>query len=541
MRKPPQIPVIPDNEQTPTVKALLLLLERFAQRIVEQDEKIAQLEDEVSILKGEKKRPIFKPSKMDQSTDPKSGDNAAAGSGKKKRAGSKKRSKNATLTIHETVVVKPEGEIPCDSRFKGYRDFVVQDLVISSRNTVYRLERWQTPQGPVTAELPSVLQGRHFGPELIRFVLYQHHHCQTTQPLLLEQLREYGVDISSGQIEYILSHGHEKLHAEKDALLQAGLESSSYVTVDDSGARHKGKNGFVTHIGNAFFGWFKSTPSKSRVNFLSLLCAGVEQYVLNEQAMAYMRRQKLPQEQIDKLLPHLGVGFTGKAPWHAFLSRLAITGKRHRQVATEGALHGCVLSHGFCQDLVVVSDGARQFDVLHHALCWVHAERLVHKTLALNEVHRQEVALVREGIWTLYADLKAYKLDPQEGEKERLSEQFDAVFTQRGSFETLNQQLKRIHRSKSDLLRVLEHPDIPLHTNGSETDIRDYVKKKKVSGGTRSDEGQRCRDTFASLKKTCRKLGISFWAFLGDRLRSPEQSIPSLAELVRERAAAPTY
>ena len=146
MRKPPQIPVIPDNEQTPTVKALLLLLERFAQRIVEQDEKIAQLEDEVSILKGEKKRPTFKPSKMDQSTDPKSGDNATAGSGKKKRAGSKKRSKNATLTIHETVVVKPEGEIPCDSRFKGYRDFVVQDLAIGSYNTVYRLERCQTPQ-----------------------------------------------------------------------------------------------------------------------------------------------------------------------------------------------------------------------------------------------------------------------------------------------------------------------------------------------------------------------------------------------------------
>lgn len=65
---------------------------------------------------------------------------------------------------------------------------------------------------------------------------------------------------------------------------------------------------------------------------------------------------------------------------------------------------------------------------------------------------------------------------------------------------------------------MLERPDIPLHTNGSEGDVRDYVKKRKVSGGTRSDLSRRCRDTFASLKKTCRKLGVSFWDYLNDRV-----------------------
>lgn len=135
------------------------------------------------------------------------------------------------------------------------------------------------------------LNGRHFGPELVRFILYQHHHCQTTQPLLLEQVREYGIDISVGQIEWILSSGHEKLHEEKDALLQAGLQASPYVTVDDSGARHKGKNGYVTHIGNECFAWFKSTATKSRLNFLSILRAGHQDYILSIDAIQYMEQQ----------------------------------------------------------------------------------------------------------------------------------------------------------------------------------------------------------------------------------------------------------
>jgi len=89
---------------------------------------------------------------------------------------------------------------------------------------------------------------------------------------------------------------------------------------------------------------------------------------------------------------------------------------------------------------------------------------------------------------------------------------FDEIFSQKTSFATLDHTLARIAKNKAQLLRVLERPDIPLPTNASESDIRDYVKKNNVSGGTHSNLGQQCRDTFASNKKTCRKLGISFWA-----------------------------
>lgn len=79
----------------------------------------------------------------------------------------------------------------------------------------------------------------------------------------------------------------------------------------------------------------------------------------------------------------------------------------------------------------------------------------------------------------------------------------------------------------------MKHPQIPLHNNLSEGDIREQVKKRKISGGTRSDEGRQCRDTFSSLKKTCRKHGLSFWDYLGDRIKDIGD-IPPLAELVRD-------
>ena len=86
-----------------------------------------------------------------------------------------------------------------------------------------------------------------------------------------------------------------------------------------------------------------------------------------------------------------------------------------------------------------------------------------------------------------------------------------------------------------ELLLVLDRPDIPLHNNLSERDIREYVKKRKISGSTRSDNGRRCRDTFTSLKKTCRKLGVSFWGYLNDRVSNAGE-IPPLPDLIRARA-----
>lgn len=521
----------------PLVEQLMGLIETLAETNQRQAEAIQQLRDEIAVLKGEKGKPTFKPSGMEDQSDP---DKTApdTGESRSKRAGSSKRSKTPDISIHENCVIAPTAKPAPGSRFKGYRDFVVQDLKIGAHNTRYRLEVWQTPDGGwLCGELPATLQGGHFGPTLRAYLLYQHHHCHVTQPLLREQLLEWGIDLSVGQIDALLSGRNEPFFAEKDQLLEVGLEVSSFITVDDSGARHQGRNGYVTQIGNDFFAWFSSTESKSRINFLELLQAGDPLYCLNDEALTYWQEQGLAQALRQALAASPIREIATAAAWEEHLKALGITKERHRRIATEGALLGGLLAKGLSRELVIVSDGAGQFAILLHARCWVHAERLIHKLIPLNERQRLDQERVRDEIWTLYADLKAYQRASDPATVAGLRERFETIFGQKTAFATLNQTLKRLKMHQGELLLVLLRPDIPLHTNGSENDIRDYVKWRKISGGTRSDLGRRCRDTFASLKKTCRKLGVSFWDYLNDRI-GQVGDIPPLPQIVRERILA---
>ena len=184
-------------------------------------------------------------------------------------------------------------------------------------------------------------------------------------------------------------------------------------------------------------------------------------------------------------------------------------------------------------------------------MCWVHAERLVHKLDAFTDANRAAqqrvrtlsrltallgISPLRGLIWDFYAALKEYRTNPDKGRRLALRARFDRIFQRRTGFVTLDRLLTRLHANKAELLMVLDRPETPLHTNGSENDIRCQVTRRKVSGGTRSDLGRDCRDAFLGLAKTCTKLGVAFWDYLGSRLRIPGQRlIPPLSSLVRCR------
>ena len=230
--------------------------------------------------------------------------------------------------------------------------------------------------------------------------------------------------------------------------------------------------------------------------------------------------------------------FVATAAWQAHLTALGITAERHVRLATEGALLGQLIEQGVSPELVILSDGAAQFDLLVHALCWIHMERPLARLVPYHEAHRLAVAAVRQQIWELYQDLKAYRERPDPAAKAALTARFERLVNQPTDYPTsIGNVLKAMREHQADLLRVLEQPTVPLHNNGTESIIRGYVKTRKISGSTRSDAGRRCRDTFASLKKTCRKLGVSFGAYLQDRLRGLG-TVPRLGDLIRERAAA---
>ncbi len=257
-------------EQTPLVLALIAAIQR-------QDREIQELRDEIHRLKSTTRRPKIKPSRL---LKPPTTDKSNP---KKKRPGSAKRKKTKDLKIDETVPLYLE-DLPAGTRLEGDRDFVVQDLVIKTHNVRYRRAVYRLPDGSVrVAPRPDDVDG-HFGVGLREHVLWQVHQNHVTQGRLLEELHELGIDISAGKISDILLEGHDALHAEKDELLPVARQISGYLHCDDTSARHRGQAAVCTHIGNEWFASFTTTDSKSRLNFLRLLCQPLEQSLISDDA-----------------------------------------------------------------------------------------------------------------------------------------------------------------------------------------------------------------------------------------------------------------
>ncbi len=539
---------IRSEERTPLVDALLRVIDQLEaanaqlRATVEQQQlRIDRLEDEVRRLKGLPDLPKRKPGPSPLN-DP-SGPPSASVEKKKsntpdgKRPGSAKRSKTPELTIHETKPL-PLDDLPDGAWFLGYQDFTVQDLRFEPYNTRYRRARYQLPDGTVvTAPLPLDVTS-HFGPTLRQYVLYQHFHNHVTQPLLHEELLEVGVDISAGQINRLLTEGHGAFFQEKDSLLPAAREVSAYLQTDDTSARHRGKSGHTLHIGNDLFASFFTTDTKSRVNFLKILITPHQGYLFNDDALFYLECFDLPKKLVARLRADTGCFYEDDTSWEAQLDAWEIGSAEHRRLLTEGALWANLLALDLYNDLVFVSDDAAQFKLLAflHALCWVHMERHVAQLIPLTDDQRAAHEAARDAIWDYYQQLKAYRESPTPAHRASLEAGFDHLFLKETRWPELNEVLRKIHGKKSELLLVLDHPEIPLHNNLSENDIRQYVKKRKISAGTRSDAGRRCRDTFLSLKTTCRKLGITFWRYLQDRIQGLHE-IPPLADLIRRKAA----
>jgi len=525
------LPPLPEEDQPPLVRQLLEIIRQQSEQLQELKAENQELRDELARLKKHARRPKLTPSRLEKR---KKADQSEG----EKRPGSAKRRKTAALTIHETRRIAPE-QLPDGATFKGCTTYTVQDFRITAHTIRYELEHWEGPDGTLyNGQLPPSAQYGHFGPTLKSFILYQYYQGHVTQPRLLEQLREYGVDISSGQLSRLLTENHEAFHGEKADLLATALQVSPYLQVDDTGARHQGKNGYCTQIGNAWFTWFESTDSKSRLNFLLLLRAGRTAYVLEPAALAYMAHQGLPKKWVAILREFTGQVFPDEAAWQGFLTFLGLDTPGHVHIATEGAVLGTVIVYGVAPDLVILSDGAGQFVVLLHALCWIHAERSLTKLMPVTDQEHAILEATRTRIWQFYEALKAYQQAPDTEQKTRLAGRFDDIFAATTGYEALDAVLCRLTKHKADLLRVLDHPEIPLHNNGSEQAIREYVTRRKISGGTRSEAGRRSRDTFTSLKQTCRKLGVSFWQYLIDRLGKLNE-LPPLPDLLQQQALKP--
>jgi len=504
-------------------------IEALETRIQQLQARIAQLEEELRASKKLSRKPKLRASQLNKGHSLSQGDN--------KRPGSAKRSKKPGFHVDEEIIIQPQpGEIPIGSKFNGYRDYDVQELKVERHNIRFRLAEYVDLDGKtIVGQLPDEYRHGHFGPVLLSYIVHQYYGCRVTQPLIHEELQGFGIDISIGEIHNILSERTEAFHTEQQQVLKMGLACSSYVHTDDTGARHQGKNGYCTVIGNDWFTYFSSSDSKSRERFLETLQGDHQLYVLNDVAQRYLVAHPLAAKHWQKLQFNSEVLATDREQWQRYLGSIGIVTAQAIRVVTEAALLGGVIEQGVPKTLKILSDGAGQFDVLVHGLCWIHAERSLKGLQGNTEQQRQNIAQMQDLLWDYYQQLKAYQHNPTVEGKTQMEQRFDQVFGRCYLHHaSLNRVLVSFRNHKAELLRVLDDPQFPLHNNAAESDIREQVIRRHISGSTHSAAGRRARDALTGAKKTCRKLGISFWDFLLSRFRG-DGTIPPLPDIIRAK------
>jgi len=482
------------------------------QAIANQSLEIQVLKDEIARLKGASSRPKLPPNRLEgEGSGPAGKGNGKPGRGKHPR-------KNKTgLNFQRIVRLKPDN-LSEGAKYKGASKYDVQDIVYQAFNTRYLLERWELPDGTsVHGNLPLHIQG-HYGAALRAHVIQLAHSSRVPEELILEQLRSCKIAISAGQLSKMLTEDHDAFHVEKEEILKAALESGQIQT-DDVGTRHKAKNCYTNVICGEFFVYLSTTDSKSRINFLTILAQGRNEYRFNQDSLDYLAVHK----GAEKLIQRLSI-------------RDGYLNATEMRLMIEAGLFASLIEHGVPRDLHIHSDDAGQFELFKNSLCWIHEERHYRKLVPAHPEITVEIEKVRDGIWQLYKDLKNYKEAPTELERIRISQSFEDLFRpkQPSLYQVINDRLALTYAKRNRLLVVLDRPTTPLHNNLSEIGGRGAKVKSKISGGTRSDLGRRAWDTFGSLNLTCRRLGISFYDFLMDRLLGLNK-IARLGDVIGER------
>jgi hypothetical protein len=529
---------LPDQRTRDLVLRLLNLIETVTADLRAAQAENQRLRDELNRLKGEQGKPDVKPNARPK---PPADHSSEAERHLPKPHG--KRAKLSTITIdRQQVLTLDPASLPPDARFTGYQGVTVQDLRLQTDNVRFLKEEYYAASTKQTylAPLPAGYAGE-FGPGIKALTLAFYYASQMSEPKILEFFQHVGVQISAGTISNLLVKGQEAFHAEQDAAYLAGLRSSPWQHLDDTLTRVNGHNEHCHVICNPLHTTYRTTPGKDRLTILDVLSNGQPRhFMLNEDALAYLDALGIAQVRRRQLL-HL--------PRDQMFSEVTLQGLLAEHLPGVGAqtqkwiLEALAVSAYHAQSEVPVvrllmCDDAPQFQWVTDelALCWVHAGRHFKKLEPCVALHRQELERFQKDFWVYYHELRCYAEAPTVAERERLAEAFEVLFGRRTGYWALDERIALTRAKKVELLVVLAHPEVPLHNNAAELGARQRVRKRDVSFGPRTREGCNAWDTFMSLAATTKKLGVSFYHYIQDRILETNE-IPPLADLIDARAA----
>jgi hypothetical protein len=528
---------IQDENARELIGRLLNLVEKLSADLRDAQAENQRLRDENNRLKGEQGKPKIK------GNIPKAG--GGDHSSEKERRTPRQRhkgSKNAEIQIdREQTLEVNRSLLPEDAEYKGCEDVVVQDIKLETDNVLFHKEKYyaESTQQSYLAEMPRGYHGQ-FGPGIQAVVLTFYYGMGASEPKILEFLENVGIRISKGEISNWLTLERESFHAEKDAVYEAGLASSPYQHVDDTQTRVNGQNQHCHVICNPVYTAYHTRPNKDRLSVLDVLRNGRKRiFRLNAEALGYLESQLKWSKAIwGRLLSWVCEQDLDEP---TFLKRLDTQlpelGKQHRKLLIDAAAIAAYHAEtGYAVVRTLICDDAPQFNWLAGMMqCWVHEGRHYKKLSPVVAFHREQLDDFLKRFWGYYRQLLAYRQEPSADERQRLDSEFDNLFTANTGYEELDKRIARTRAKKDSLLLVLEYPELPLHNNPAELGVRQRVRKRDVSFGPRTQAGLRAWDTFATLAATSKKLGISFYQYIYDRISGANQ-IPPMADLVMKAA-----
>ena len=525
---------------------LLAFCEESTTAIVQLQAEVQRLKDEIARLKGEHGGPTRPPRgsgvihPVEEPADHSSEQERRAREPRPPRQKGRKLCRIA-IDRTETLDAFPEG-LPADVRFKGYEPVVIQDVVLRTDNVRFLRAKFWSPSQRKTflAPLPPGYEGE-FGPGIQALALSLVYAGQMSLPLLHSFLTDAGTLISRGQVANLVTVKVERFHAEQREVLRAGLASAPWQHFDVTSTPLDGE-GYACHVlTNPFYAHYHTLPRQDRASAVDVLRGGAPRaYRLDATAYAHLARvgvaawvvralQRFPQETCwteTEFARRLDLRFP----------RLAAETRKHLEEAAAIAAYRADPRWPGVECLVADDAATLRGITPELSLCWIHDGRHYTKLLPQFACHRQALERFRKRYWDFYRELLAYREAPSPAEALRLEAAFEQLFGTQSRWVELQTCIDRTRGNKEKLLRVLAHPELPLHNNPAELTARRRVRKRDVSFGPRSPTGLRAWDTFQGLVETTRKLGIRFWAYLQDRL-TQGGTVPPLAELIAVRAA----
>jgi len=531
---------ITDEQTRSDVGFLLNGVEQLATENQQLEEQNQKLKDEINRLNGEQGKPDIRPQKKDD------GDVSSERERKPKEPLNRKKRKKKKDTIKASRVKKcrvDQTSLPSDAIFKDYDSVVIQDIVIKPDNIEFKREVYYSPslKKRFIAPMPPGYQGE-YGPGIKSFILCLYNDSNITEPALYRLLNSVGIVISKATISRIITDDVSIFHEEKQSIVAAGLQSTGYQHIDDTGARVNGKNHYTHVLCNPFYTAYFTRPSKDRLTVLKIIAGDDLEFHLNEESLLLMRELGLPEKYLSRIEERCNPSrILNEFEIDELLREYFPDPSKHhknRKVIKEAS---AVVAYQCREDAIkiLLCDDAPQFKSIteYLSLCWVHEGRHYKKLKPFRAVNQVKLDNFIDEFWGFYRVLLDYKKSPGEQQAEKISNDFDALFGKCTGYDLLDERIAKTRAKKDNLLLVLKHPHLPLHNNPAELGARTQARKRDISLQTKNDKGTEAKDSMMTIVGTATKLGVNVFDYIHDRI-SKAFSMPSLASVITKMSQA---